>query len=205
MSRIASALRNLFRRKRAELDLDDEIRGYASMLEDENQAQGMSPTASRREARIELGGVEQVKEEVRATRAGAWLESVWRDFRFAFRMLRKKPGFTAVAIATLALGIGANTAIFSLMESQLWRPLPFPDSERVYELSTRPPDNPTQWNRVSGPEFLEWRARAHSFDHLATYDNPTGRNFSAGRTTNRAYAMRISSDDGGSLDGCGSR
>jgi len=193
LTRISAATRNLFRRDRAERDLDAEVCSYSDMLEEEKLSAGMSPNEAWRSARMDVGGPEQLKEEVRAIRAGAWLETIFRDVRFGARTLRKNPGFTAVAILTLALGIGANTAIFGVIESQLWRPLPFADSESVYDLDTTPPGNSTNWFGVSGPQFTAWRTEVHTFDVLGGYDYPTGRNFSVGTSTGRAQAMRITS------------
>ncbi len=191
--RIITTLRNLFHRERINRDLDAEVRSYADLLQDEKMSTGMSANEARRASRINMGGPEQLKEEIRANRAGAKLETIFRDVRFGVRMLRKNPGFTAVAVLTLALGIGANTAIFSVIESQLWRPLPFPDSERVYQLDTTPPENATSWFGVSGSQLLSWRSEAHAFDAISGFNYPVGRNFSAGASTGRIRAMEISS------------
>lgn len=162
-----SLLRNLFRRKKVERELDEEVRGYASMLEDENRASGMNASASKRESRIELGGIEQVKEEVRSARAGFWLESVAQDLRFAFRMLRKNPGFTAVAILTLALGIGANTAIFSVIRGVLLQTLPFRDPSQIVMVRGTVGGQPT--GSISYPDYLDYRARNTLLREVGAY------------------------------------
>src|SRR6266699_2926659 len=114
-----SFLRNLFSSRRMETDLDEEIHSHLEMLAEENIRAGMPPGEAQRAARIELGGIEQVKEQVREERIGNWLHSVMSDCRFGVRQFHKNPSFTAVAVITLGLGIGANTAIFSLVESVL--------------------------------------------------------------------------------------
>jgi predicted permease len=188
MTRIRFLLRNLFGRRRADQDLEAEVRSYQSLLEEEKLLAGMPFHQARREARLELGGPEQVKEQVRHARAGAWLESLGRDLRFAARMLRKNPGFTAVAVFTLALGVGANAAIFSVMEAQLWRPLPFPDSERLVDahlvLRTRP-----QWDVLPERVFRAWRSDSRTFTGLAGSLYPQFRNLTANGTSQRVLVM----------------
>ena len=131
LSRISNYLRNIFAREKADRDLDDEVRSYSDLLAQEKMREGMSPQEARREAILELGGVEQVKEQVREVRAGAWLDSLFQDLRYAGRMLGKNPGFTAISALTLALGIGASTAVFSLVNTILLKPLPYSDAEKV--------------------------------------------------------------------------
>jgi putative ABC transport system permease protein len=189
-----SLFRNIFRREKVERELDAEVRGYSSMIEDENRASGLNNAEARRAAGIELGGVEQVKEQVRAVRAGAWLESLWRDARFAARSLRKTPGFTAIAILTLALGIGANAAIFSVLEAQLWRPLSFPDSERLVEAYVALHDNSWQWDVLPERVFRAWHTQSHFFSGLAASLYPQYRNVTANGTSERLQVMPISHD-----------
>src|SRR5580698_9828571 len=113
-SRMSSFLRNLFRKQRVENQLDDEVRGYVDMLTDERIASGMSASEARRSVLVEVGGIEQVKQTVRDHRAGAGMEILWRDARYGLRQFWRNPGFTVTVILTLALSIGANTAIFSI-------------------------------------------------------------------------------------------
>ncbi len=126
---------NPFRRERAEQDLDDELRFYVDTLAEEKTRAGMPPDEALRASRIQLGGIEQVKEQVRDVRPGAWLASILQDLRYAVRGIVNTPGFAVVIVVSLAIAIGANTALFSVLNAVLLRPLPVAHPGQLYALN----------------------------------------------------------------------
>src|SRR5262245_1318311 len=158
-------LRGLFLKRKLDQELEDEIRAHLEMQIEDNLRQGMSPDEARYQALRKFGGVEQVKESYRDRRSLAVVDSALWDLRYALLMLRRNPGFAAVAVLTLALGIGANTAIFSMFEGVVLAPLPYREAERLIAVLQTRPDNPRV--SVSGPDFQEWRRNARSFEQMA--------------------------------------
>src|ERR1700749_1968465 len=128
--RIIAQLHSLLANKRAEEDLAREVEWHLTLLADDFKRRGMSPEEARLAARRAYGGVEQAKQAHRDERSLLWIEQTIQDLRYALRMLAKSPGFAAVAILPLALGIGANTAIFSVIDVVMFRSLPVPDPQR---------------------------------------------------------------------------
>jgi predicted permease len=136
LPRAISLWRNLTRRSRVEQELDDDLRATLQLLVDEHVAAGIAPAEARRLATIELGGVEPVKERVRDARAGAVVEGVVQDLRYAFRLFRRSPGFAVVAVLSLALGIGANAAVFNLLNAVVLRKLDVRRPEQLVSVTT---------------------------------------------------------------------
>jgi putative ABC transport system permease protein len=158
-------LRALLSRDVLERELDEELRYHLEREVEQNLAYGMSPDEARLAAMRNFGGVEQAKEECREVRGVRFIEDLWQDLGYGLRTFRKKPGFTLVAVFTLALGIGANTAIFSVVNGVLLKSLPFPDAERLVALSETSESGRVE--AVAYPNYLDWRAEQTIFENLA--------------------------------------
>jgi putative ABC transport system permease protein len=162
-------LRSVFRRETVESEMEEELRFHSDRQLEKYLKTGMSRDEAQRRVRMDFGGLEQVKEECRDARGVSLLETVAQDLRYGWRTLLKSPGFAAAALFTLALGIGANTAIFSVVYGLLLQPLPFRDAARLvllHETTPRVGDV-----SVSYPNFQDWRAQSHTFSEMAAVSN----------------------------------
>jgi predicted permease len=173
-----------FFRRRRERELDEEIRAHVRMAAAERVARGEAPEAAETAARRELGNEALVKEVTRAQWRFPRLSEVARDVRYGFRMLRRSPGFAAVAVLTLALGIGANTAILSVVNAILLRPLAYADPERLVVLLHR------IGNPVAPANFLDWKARSRSFQSMGAAEVWSA-NLTSGDTPEKLSALRM--------------
>jgi putative ABC transport system permease protein len=167
-------LKSIFSRSRAQAstetidrEFQHELDTHLELATQENIRRGMTPEDAARAARIRLGGNTQLKETNRELRGLPFVETVLQDFRFAFRMLRKNPGFSAIAILTLALGIGANTAIFSVVYAVLLKPLPYADSEQLFTVFQQDIKNPKNVNGFSFPNMRDLREQSEIFSDLS--------------------------------------
>ncbi|HEU5182789.1 MAG TPA: ABC transporter permease [Candidatus Polarisedimenticolia bacterium] len=160
-------LRSLLRKQQSVRELDDELGAYLEMSRREKMERGMSREEAERAVRLENGSVDGAREMVRASGWESHVESCCRDLRMATRTLRRAPGFAAVAVITLALGIGASTAIFSVVDAVLLRPLPYPDPNRLVRVWEQSPDGRRM--NLSDPNFQDFRAQNETFTALAEY------------------------------------
>ena len=162
-----SFLRRIFPRKEWEQEINEELRDHLERQVAAYIASGMSPAEARREARLQLGALEGVKEDCREQRRGFWLETLLADLRYAARMLRRSPGFTAIAILTIALGVGATTAIFSVVDATLLHPLPYPHPEQLVGIEDDLPGVGARDVGMSVPELHDFQ-RSGIFEYAST-------------------------------------
>jgi len=152
ISRLRALWNNVFRRKQIDRDLEDELQAYVELVSAEKARAGVDPEVAHRDARRQAGGIDQVVQSVRDVRAGVWLDRLAQDVRYGVRMLAKNPAFSFVAIATLALGIGANTAMFSLLDQVVLRLLPVSDPERLVIVR----ETGNHYGNSYGPNTISW-------------------------------------------------
>jgi predicted permease len=163
-----------------EADLDEELRSYVDLAIDEKQRSGLIARDARRAVRVEVGSIDSVKEGVRDARAGAWLDQLRQDLLYGLRMLRKNAGFTLVAVGSLALGIGATTAVYSLIDALVLHPFPIADSGRLMRLRDHSDDpNFDHWGFVRWSDLAVYRAESRGvLSELTAYQSGLGRPFS---------------------------
>src|ERR1044071_9125443 len=188
MKALMRRLRALLRRADMEAELDDQLGFHLEKEVEENWRRGMGPAEARRATLLDFGGVEAIKEECRDVRGIRPLKDLWQDLRYAARVLLKRPGFTLVAVATLTLGVGATSAIFSVVNSVLLRPLPYRDSGRLVQVWEN--NLKRGWTRdtVSPLNFEDWEAQNRSLEAVSAYEYD-GLGLSGGDVAERLTAI----------------
>jgi len=170
IARMLSKVRYLFAPRDSERDFDDEINAHLAMLAGRFRAQGMTQEEAWRAARRQFGNSTSLKEARNEMQTFVWLATLWQDLRYGVRVLRKNKGFAAVAVLTLALGIGANTAIFSVVNAAILRPLPYPDPARLAVLWGNVKRLRVERRGASYPDYRDWRDQSRSFEAMAAFD-----------------------------------
>ena len=159
--------RRFFRRRHEDAELQEEIRAYLEEETAENIARGMSAEQARRQARMKLGNPEGVREALWRQNTAPAIDDIWRNVKYAARTLRRTPGFAVIAVLVMALGIGANTALFTVVRSVLLNPLPFPDPDRLVALYGK--DDAGKGSVVAAADFYDWQSASRSFDQMAIW------------------------------------
>src|SRR5580704_17422685 len=191
MRTFASRVRALFRRSHAERELNDELRAHLDSLTEANVKRGMSLEDARAAAHRGFGGIEQTKESYREQRSLPFLETLGRDIRFALRGLRRDIGFASLAILTLALGIGVNTSLFTVVHGVLLNPLPYPEPDRLVSLFERAVgDDSDQDTPVASGQFRDWQQQATSFQQMSLVGDDSANLSDGGGTLPEAIETR---------------
>ncbi len=165
IGRLIARLAAILSKKRLDRELENEIAAHLELAQRDAAADGFSAEQARLAARRRFGGIEQMKEEHRDSRGVAWMDNLLRDFRYGLGSLRRTPGFTAIVVAILGLGIGANVAMFSLVDAVLLKPLPFPNPDRIVRVWEAP--RPGVTNATSTLDFLDWKRMGKAFESIA--------------------------------------
>ncbi|HEX8190085.1 MAG TPA: ABC transporter permease [Pyrinomonadaceae bacterium] len=173
LSALYRRARALIRSEDIHREIDEEMRFHIEMRAEDNVRRGMSPEEALRDAERRFGRLTRLKEQGYEVRGGRMLETLWQDLRYGVRALRKQPGFSLVVVLTLAIGIGANSTIFSFANGVLLRPLPYADPERLVLLDETAPKRNVNSMGVSFPNFLDWRAQNRVFEDIAAYTEGT--------------------------------
>jgi len=188
---VSARVRGLFDHKRLESELDDEVRFHVQMQIEDNLKAGMNPAEARSAALRSFGAIEPMKESYRERRAFTLIETTAQDIRYALRTLRKSPGFTTTSIATLALAIGANTAMFSVLNAVLFRPLPYRSPEQLAMLWSEIPSQNLREGRSAYWNIEQWRSQSESFADMAFFDNASGTLTTADNAKKNQYRQNL--------------
>ncbi len=190
-ARLCSVFAAVFHRNRAETDMDAEMRFHIASRADDLQRSGMPQAEALRRAHLDFGAMERAKEECRETRGLTLLEAAIQDFRFAARLLRKSPAFSAVAVVTLALGIGGNAAVFSIVNGVLLNALPYPNPQQLVALHESKPNFAS--GSISFPNFKDWKQTNRSFSALAI-SRPYGFSLMGNNGSEQVQARLVTSE-----------
>src|SRR4029450_7368341 len=166
---IALGLRRLVSRKDVDRELDDEVQQYLEHATEAHVKAGLSRADAERAARLEFGGVENVKDQIRSAGSDAALSTIWQDVGFGLRTLRRNPAFTAVTLATIVIGIGANTAMFSVVRAVMLRPLPYAKPEQLTLLWSDDPARGLHEGLTAYQTVVDWRTSSRSFSDMAIF------------------------------------
>ncbi len=186
-------LRSLLSRSVPQRDMDREVRAYLDLLVEEKVRAGMGRDEAVRQARLEAGGLAQIKEEVRDARPGATLASTWQDVRYGVRLLRRSPAFATLAVITIGLGIGANSAIFSVINGVVRRPLAYPAPDRLMFITSQFPTLGFQKFWISPPEYFDFAERTRTFSAVAAF-RTGAQNLSEGDRPERVNAAFVTAN-----------